>query len=126
MPKPGEHKTVQSRILKYAEGIGWTFVPRNEAENRRGFNLDGTSPSEQATKASLYFDDLLHSKAREFNPKYNEAEGGLTGRLRRLQPNIFGNREFLGLLRNHGKFFYAEENRELDLKLIDFEVIDNH
>jgi len=24
--KPGEHKTVQARILAYAEEIGWTFV----------------------------------------------------------------------------------------------------
>ncbi|MFO7601204.1 hypothetical protein [Desulfosarcina sp.] len=24
--KPGEHKTVQARILEYAEAIGWTFV----------------------------------------------------------------------------------------------------
>ena len=35
MPMPGEHKTVQSRILEYAEAIGWTFVPREEAEKRR-------------------------------------------------------------------------------------------
>jgi len=34
MPKPGEHKTIQSRILKYAQEIGWTFVPRAEAEQR--------------------------------------------------------------------------------------------
>lgn len=26
MPTPGEHKTVQARILAYAEAIGWTFV----------------------------------------------------------------------------------------------------
>ncbi|MBN2123451.1 MAG: type I restriction endonuclease subunit R [Deltaproteobacteria bacterium] len=126
MPTPGEHKTVQGRILKYAQDIGWAFVPRSEAEGRRGFNPDGVSPSEQAAKASLYFDDLLYAKAREFNPRYSEAEGGLTGRLRRIQAGIFGNREFLGLLRNQGKFFCAEENRELDLKLIDFDGIDNN
>ena len=40
MPTPTEHKTVQSRILKYAEAIGWIFVPRKEAEQRRGFNPD--------------------------------------------------------------------------------------
>jgi hypothetical protein len=34
MPAPGEHKTVQARILKYAEEIGWTFVLRAEAEAR--------------------------------------------------------------------------------------------
>jgi type I restriction enzyme R subunit len=126
MPKPGEHKTVQGRILKYAQEIGWTFVPRVEAEQRRGFSPEGGTIGERAAKASLYFDDLLYEKAREFNPRYSEGEGALTGGLRRLQANIFGNREFLGFLRNQGKFFCAEENRELDLKLIDYETIGNN
>jgi hypothetical protein len=37
MPALGEHKTVQARILKYAQKIGWTYVPREEAERRRRF-----------------------------------------------------------------------------------------
>ena len=28
MPTPSEHKTVQARILAYAEAIGWTIVSR--------------------------------------------------------------------------------------------------
>jgi hypothetical protein len=32
MPTPGEYKTVQARILAYAEAIGWTMVSREEAE----------------------------------------------------------------------------------------------
>jgi type I restriction enzyme R subunit len=28
MPTTGEHKTVQARILAYAEAIGWTIVFR--------------------------------------------------------------------------------------------------
>ena len=36
MNRPTEHKTVQSRILAYAQEIGWTFVPRAESERRRG------------------------------------------------------------------------------------------
>lgn len=32
MPAPSEHKTVQARILAYAQQIGWTCVPRAEAE----------------------------------------------------------------------------------------------
>jgi type I restriction enzyme R subunit len=36
--KPGEHKTVQTRILDYAEAIGWTVVCREEAEQRREFD----------------------------------------------------------------------------------------
>ena len=36
MPIPSEHKTVQTRLLKYAEAIGWTFVLRGQDEQRRG------------------------------------------------------------------------------------------
>ncbi len=77
MPKPGEHKTVQARILRYAEAIGWTFVPREEAEQRRGFDPEA-SPKDRAKGASLFFDDLLDAKVRAFNPRYAEADAGRT------------------------------------------------
>ena len=72
MPAPGEHKTaclcvparslagrsvrrqVQSRLLAYAQEIGWAYVPRDEDEARRGFDPD------RARKAALFFGDLLH------------------------------------------------------------------
>jgi hypothetical protein len=74
MPKPGEHKTVQARILEYAEDIGWTIVPREEAEQRRSFDFEAV-PRDRAKGASLFFDDLLDAKVRAFNPRYSEAEG---------------------------------------------------
>lgn len=48
MSKPGEHKTVQARILAYAQEIDWRFVPRAEAEARRGFDPDGATPEDRA------------------------------------------------------------------------------
>ncbi len=120
MPAPSEHKTVQARILKYAQEIGWTFVPRDEAERRRGFDPDGATPEERARKASLFFGDLLHAQVRTFNPKYKEAEGALIGEFQRFHADIYGNRDFLQALRNQHKFFCAEENRELDLTLVDY------
>lgn len=89
--KPGEHKTVQTSILKYVDEIGWTFVSRQEAEQRRGFTPE-VDPKDRAKGASLFFDDLLDTKVCEFNSRYAEAEGLLLG-----------------------KFFDHEENRELDL-----------
>ena len=77
--KPGEHKTVQARILDYAEAIGWTIVSREEAERRRGFDPE-VPPADRAKNRSLFFDDLLDSKLREFNSRYAEAEGALHGR----------------------------------------------
>ena len=40
MPKPSEHKTVQTRILEYAQDVGWTFVSRREAEQGRNIESD--------------------------------------------------------------------------------------
>jgi type I restriction enzyme R subunit len=120
MPTPGEHKTVQARILGYAEAIGWSFVSREEAEQRRGFDPD-VPPADRAKNRSLFFDDLLDTKLREFNPHYAEAEGALLGQFRHLHTDIYGNREFVEHLRNRGKFFDHEENRERDLILIDYD-----
>jgi type I restriction enzyme R subunit len=120
MTTPTEHKTVQARILKYAQEIGWTYVPRAEAERRRGFDPDGATPQDRAHKASLFFGDLLHAQVCAFNPKYKEAEGALIGEFQRFHADIYGNRDFLQALRNQHKFFCAEESRELDLTLIDY------
>lgn len=131
MSKPGEHKTVQARILAYAQEVGWTIVSREEAEQRRGFAPD-VPPADRAKNRSLFFDDRLDAKVREFNPRYAEAEGALLGQFppslfsfgatgRHFSPDIYGNRDFVDHLRNRGKFFDHEENRERDLILIDYD-----
>ncbi len=120
MPSPGEHKTVQARILEYAEDVGWKFVSRGEAERRRGFDLE-VSSADRAKNCSLFFGDLLDGKIREFNPRYAEAEGALLGQFRLLHSDIYGNRDFVDALRNRSTYFDHEENRERDLILIDYE-----
>jgi len=72
MSTPGEHKTVQARILAYAPEIGWSFVSREETEQRRGLRERGlSSPRHRSSKGgqecppSLFFDDLLGAKVRE-------------------------------------------------------------
>ena len=120
MPTPGEHKTVQARILGYADAIGWTVVSREEAERRRAFDFD-IPPADRAKSRSLFFDDLLDAKLREFNPRYAEAASALLGQFRHLHTDIYGNREFVEHLRNRGKFFDHEEKRERDLILIDYD-----
>ena len=37
MAAPTEHKTVQARVLCYAQEIGWKYVLREDAERRRRF-----------------------------------------------------------------------------------------
>lgn len=120
MTVPGEHKTVQARILEYAEAMGWTIVFREQAEQRRGFDPD-VLPADRAKNRSLFFDNLLDTKLREFNQRYAEAEGALLGQFRHLHTDIHGNREFVEYLRNRGKYFDHEEHRERDLILIDYD-----
>jgi type I restriction enzyme R subunit len=125
MPTPSEHKTIQTRILVYAEAVGWSFVSREEAEKRRGGipaplrKKDGDR--NVPAPLSFFFDELLDTKVREFNPCYAEAEGALIEQFRHLHGDIYGNREFIGHLRNRGKFFDHEEKRERDLILIDYD-----
>jgi type I restriction enzyme R subunit len=120
MPAPSEHKTVQARILEYAGAIGWRYVSRDEAERRRGFDPEVPVP-ERAKNRSMFFDDILGAKIREFNPRYAEAEDALLRRFRLLHADISGNREFVDFLRNRGKYYDHEEKRERDLVLIDYD-----
>ena len=68
--KPGEHKTVQARILAYAEAIGWTIVSREEAEERSGGipapfrKKDGDSKKDG--------DRNVPAPVRTLNPRYSE------------------------------------------------------
>jgi hypothetical protein len=54
MPAASEHMTLRSCILKYAQEIGWTYVPRDEAERQRNFDPSGATPEERACKASPF------------------------------------------------------------------------
>ena len=121
MSKPTEHKSVQTRILKYANEIGWNFVPRSEAEERRGFYATGVSPREKAKKASLFFVDTLFDKVKEFNPKFNDSKEELLRKLNLPLPTIQGNRDFLQCLQGERTFFSSEENREFNLILINYD-----
>jgi len=69
MPKPGENKTIQSRILSYAQEIGWKFVPCQEVQARREFNNYNGNIQEKVQQASLYFQDILYQNVCQFNPK---------------------------------------------------------
>ncbi|BCB95417.1 type I deoxyribonuclease HsdR [Dissulfurispira thermophila] len=126
MSTPTEHKTVQSRILQYAQEIGWKYVSQAEAEKRRGFNNDSYNIQQRCRTASLYFEDLLFTKVKEFNPKYTENQSSLIKTFTSLKPDIYGNRDFLKYLRNEGTYYCKEENRDLNLILIDYDNLGNN
>ena len=60
MSKFNEHKTVQARIITYAQEVGWTYVSREEAERRRGFNrIEHKDRREGLDSGSLRFLRLI-------------------------------------------------------------------
>lgn len=62
MPAPGEYKIVQSRVLAYAQEIGWTYVPREKVERRRDFDPDAVKSL--ATNAASKLSRLLRAQER--------------------------------------------------------------
>ncbi|NLN96175.1 MAG: HsdR family type I site-specific deoxyribonuclease [Bacteroidales bacterium] len=126
MAKPTEHKSVQTRILKYASEIGWTFVSQNEAESRRGFDILAESPRERASNASRFFTDTLFEKVKQFNPQFKDSKEDLLRLLELPLPTIHGNRDFLQYLQGEKTFFSKEENREFNLILIDYDHPENN
>ncbi len=96
------------------------MYPRKEAEQRRGFSSDAP-PGDRAKDRSLFFDDLLDAKVREFNPLYTETAGVLPGKFRHLHTNIYGDQEFVKYLRNRHTYFDQKGKRERDLILIDYD-----
>jgi len=121
MPKPTEHKSVQARILHYAGEIGWAFVSQSEAEKRRYFDFSAPSPRDKAKGASRYFTDFLFQKTKEFNCKFTGTKEELLRILDMPLPSIIGNRDFLSYLKGEKTFFSREDNREYNLKLIDYD-----
>jgi len=97
------------------------LFPAMRPKGGGGWGGGGGGGQERARNGSLYFEELLFARVREFNPKYRETAGALLGQFRHIHADIYGNREFVGILRNRGKFFCAEARRELDLIVIDYD-----
>ena len=120
MPKSfTENRTVQQRIIEYASQIGWQIINRSKAEELRYFDTSASLPKERVKGSSLFFKDILKAKLAEFNPKLNNTDEVITN-LSLLHFDIHGNKEFLEYLRGEKNFFVNEENREYNLKLINY------
>lgn len=114
-----EHKTVQQRILEYAQSIGWKIVSRSKAEELRHFDTAAALPQERAKGSSIFFKEILTKKLIEFNPKLEDPEE-IISKLSLLRFDIQGNKDFLSYLRDDKNFYNNEEKREYNLNLIDY------
>lgn len=106
-----EKIAVQYPMLKYASEIGWDCVRRTEAQNVRG------------RESSVYFTEMVESQLLNLNPDVINLERAaeIIRKLNLLSPTIESNKDALSWLRGECSVFVPEENRERNVRLIDFD-----
>ena len=106
-----ERTAVQNPMLRYADAIGWDYVSAAEALRLRG------------GEAGLFFTDVLREQLLKLNPGIvDEARADwIIRQLTLLRADITGNRDALLWLRGEKSVFVPEENRERNVRLVDFD-----
>ncbi len=103
-------------MLKYAQEIGWEYARPDDALALRGGDT------------GLYFSGILEAQLVRLNPSVVDLTRtpDILRRLNLLKPKIEGNREAHSWLRGEQSVFVQEENRERNVKLIDFDNPENN
>lgn len=111
-----ERSAVQNPMLKYADEIGWRYIAPDAALSLRG------------GEKGLFLRDVLMAQLQELNPGVVNAERAaeIVRKLSLLKPNIEGNRDALDWMRGEQSVFVVEENRERNVRLIDFDNAANN
>jgi type I restriction enzyme, R subunit len=111
-----ERSAVQNPMIRYADAIGWRYIDCEDALHRRG------------SEAGLFFADVLQEQLFRLNGGSLDSAraSDIMRRLHLLRPTIEGNRDALNWLRGEGSVFVPDENRERNVRLIDFDDIENN
>ncbi len=111
-----EERAVQRPILKYVDEIGWPIVAKDEALSLR----EG--------EAGLFFYPILKKQLIKLNQKVITPENvnDVVNRLQNIRNSIEGNKEALEWLRGKKSVYVPAEMRERNVRLIDFENLDNN
>src|SRR6266545_6054194 len=111
-----ERSAVQNPMIRYADAVGWKRIECEDALRRRG------------GESGLFFADVLQDQLFRLNAELLEPAraSDIMRRLHLLRPTIEGNRDALNWLRGEGSVFLPNENRERNVRLIDFDNIENN
>ncbi len=111
-----EKSIVQDPLIKYASQIGWNYLSRDEAVVLRG------------GEAGLFFYDILKEKLIKLNKGIvnDEKANEIIKKLENVKSSIEGNQEILQYLKGEKSVYSDKDKRELNIRFIDFEDIDNN
>jgi len=116
MPNPlTEYHSVQNPIINYVSQIGWNKVSQETALNlRRG-------------EGGLLFYDILAERLKALNPGLVDDSnvGDIVKRIENARSTIEGNREVLRWIKGEQTVFSTEQNRELNVTVVDFQDLQN-
>ena len=107
-----ERDAVQNPMLRYADEIGWESISASQALQMRG---DDTN---------LYFASLLETQLLKLNREVldNVLCREILRQLNLLNPTLEGNRDALAWLRGERSIFVPSQERERNVRLIDFDT----
>lgn len=107
-----EASAVQNPLIKYAEAIGWQPVGPKQALTWRGGDT------------GLFFTEILREQLVKLNPGFIDGAQAdeIIRQLKLLKPTVEGNRAALAWLRGEHSVFVPAENRERNVRLIDFDA----
>src|SRR5438094_10544042 len=111
-----ESVTVQSPLVRYAGEIGWKIVPQSDAVSlRKG-------------EGGMFFYNLLEETLLRLNPGIITPENvdDVIGRLEGVRNSIEGNAEVLAWLRVERSVHVAGEQRQGQVRVIDYENGDDN
>ena len=106
-----ERYSVQNPLIRYSVEIGWEYVSPEEAMKMR------------QGEDKLLFASVLEEQLFALNPKILNSlrVAEISRKLFLLKTSIEGNRDAMKWLRGENSVFVSEENRERNVRLIDFE-----
>ena len=111
-----EIHTVQKKFIEHMKKIGWIEVRQEEAISlRKG-------------KEGKFFYKILEEGLIHFNKDFigNDEALEIIRKLEIIPDSIEGNKQILAWIRGERTFYDHEENRERNIKIIDFENIENN
>ena len=111
-----ERTAVQNPLLLYAQGADWDCVRPDDALALRGGDT------------GLYFDPVLETQLLRLNPGIVDSgrAAEIVRQLKLLHSTIEGNRDALAWLRGEHSVFVPDENRERNVRLLDFDDPDRN
>ena len=106
-----EQSAVQDPMVKYSQQIGWESISSADAVLERG------------SESGLFLRGVLATQLQRLNPGVVDANQAdeIIRRLSLLPATIEGNRDILSWLRGEQSIFVPTENRQINVRLIDFE-----